>query len=46
MAVVTAVESTWVAGVDGHIEPKMATAALLIIDTQADFVDGGASPPL
>jgi len=34
------VESTWVAGVDGHVEPEMANSALLIIDTQADFVDG------
>ncbi len=38
------VESTWVAGVDEHVAPEMATSALLIIDTQLDFVDGGASP--
>ncbi len=38
------VESAWVAGVDEHVEPELATCALLIIDTQVDFVDGGASP--
>ncbi len=37
-------ESTWVAGVDEHVAPEMASSALLIIDTQVDFVDGGASP--
>jgi nicotinamidase-related amidase len=42
--VAAVVESTWVAGVDGHVEPELATCALLIIDTQVDFVDGGASP--
>jgi len=38
------VESTWMTGVDQHVAPEMADSALLIIDTQVDFVDGGASP--
>jgi len=41
---VAVIESNWVAGGDEHVDPEMTTSALLIIDTQADFVDGGASP--
>ena len=31
-------------GVDQHIAPELASSALVVIDTQVDFVDGGASP--
>jgi hypothetical protein len=37
-------EATWPGDVDEHIAPHIAAAALLIIDTQVDFIDGGASP--
>ncbi|EXJ82200.1 hypothetical protein A1O3_06013 [Capronia epimyces CBS 606.96] len=36
--------STWPASVDEHIKPMLDSSALIIIDTQNDFVDGGASP--
>ncbi|MGH3824447.1 MAG: cysteine hydrolase family protein, partial [Pseudonocardiaceae bacterium] len=29
---------------DPHIAPQLARSALLVIDTQVDFVDGGAFP--
>jgi nicotinamidase-related amidase len=35
---------TWPVDLDPHIEPQLERAALLVIDTQVDFVDGGASP--
>ncbi len=35
---------SWPGPVDEHIAPRLATSALLIIDTQVDFVDGGRSP--
>ena len=31
-------------GVDQHIAPELASSALVVIDTQVDLVDGGASP--
>lgn len=36
--------STWTAGTDPEITPRLATAALLLIDTQVDFTDDGAVP--
>jgi nicotinamidase-related amidase len=36
--------TSWPGPVDEHIAPRLATSALLIIDTQVDFVDGGRSP--
>lgn len=36
--------STWPGPVDARIAPLLDSSALLIIDTQVDFVDGGASP--
>lgn len=30
--------------VDPHIAPKLDSSALIVIDTQVDFTDGGASP--
>ncbi|WP_191282247.1 cysteine hydrolase family protein [Pseudolysinimonas yzui] len=35
--------STWT-DVDPHIAPELGRSALVVIDTQRDFVDGGASP--
>lgn len=34
----------WIDALDSHIAPDFANAALLIIDMQVDFVDGGSSP--
>jgi len=36
--------STWTADLDPHVAPDITRSALIIIDTQADFVDGGSSP--
>lgn len=36
--------TNWTAGLDPHIAPDLAHSALVVIDTQIDFVDGGASP--
>ncbi|MDQ4011858.1 MAG: hypothetical protein M3228_14470 [Actinomycetota bacterium] len=36
--------ATWMSGLDAHIAPDLGRSALVIIDTQADFVDGGACP--
>ncbi len=38
------VAPTWTAEADEHVAPRPESSALLIIDTQVDFVDGGASP--
>ena len=32
------------AGLDPHVAPQLDRSALLVIDTQVDFVEGGASP--
>ncbi|MGH3789144.1 MAG: cysteine hydrolase family protein [Pseudonocardiaceae bacterium] len=34
---------TWPDGFDAHIAPELNRSALLVIDTQVDFVDGGTS---
>jgi nicotinamidase-related amidase len=34
----------WPAAVDPHIAPELDRSALLVIDTQVDFLDGGSSP--
>ena len=34
----------WPADVDEHIAPEPERSALLVIDTQVDFLDGGSSP--
>ncbi|MDQ2722706.1 MAG: cysteine hydrolase [Actinomycetota bacterium] len=39
-----ATPGTWPGTVDEHIAPRLSTSALLIIDAQVDFVDGGVSP--
>lgn len=31
-------------GVDAHLAPELDRSALVVIDTQVDFVDGGANP--
>lgn len=36
--------STTLSDADPHIAPELARSALLVIDTQVDFLDGGASP--
>lgn len=36
--------TTWVGGLDTHIAPDLSRSALLVIDTQVDFIDGGACP--
>jgi nicotinamidase-related amidase len=36
--------SNWTLSTDSYITPEMARSALVIIDTQVDFVDGGSSP--
>ncbi|WP_322760839.1 isochorismatase family cysteine hydrolase [Frankia sp. Cr2] len=36
--------AAWPGALDPHIAPQMASSALLVIDTQVDFVDGGACP--
>ncbi|SOD97598.1 Nicotinamidase-related amidase [Blastococcus haudaquaticus] len=36
--------SHWPADVDPHIAPEPERSALLVIDTQVDFLDGGSSP--
>ena len=38
------VATNWTAGLDPYIAPDLAHSALVVIDTQIDFVDGGASP--
>lgn len=38
------VPPTWVADADEPVTPHLESSALLIIDTQTDFVDGGANP--
>lgn len=40
------VATNWMEGLDRHIVPDLARSALVVIDTQVDFVDGGASPIL
>lgn len=34
----------WPTDLDPHVTPELARSALLVIDTQVDFLDGGASP--
>ena len=36
--------STWTEGLDPHITPDLARSALIVIDAQVDFLDGGANP--
>jgi nicotinamidase-related amidase len=36
--------SNWTLSTDSYVAPEMARSALVIIDTQVDFVDGGSSP--
>ncbi|MGH3815315.1 MAG: cysteine hydrolase family protein [Pseudonocardiaceae bacterium] len=36
--------TTWTSGLDAHIAPDLGRSALVVIDTQVDFVDGGANP--
>jgi nicotinamidase-related amidase len=36
--------AAWTSGLDAHIAPDLGRSALVIIDTQVDFVDGGACP--
>jgi nicotinamidase-related amidase len=36
--------TSWPGPADEHIAPRLPASALLIIDTQVDFVDGGKSP--
>ncbi len=36
--------TTWTSGLDAHIAPDVGRSALVVIDTQVDFIDGGASP--
>jgi nicotinamidase-related amidase len=36
--------SNWTNGIDGYVAPEMARSALVVIDTQVDFVDGGSMP--
>ena len=36
--------TTWVSGLDAHIAPDVGRSVLVVIDTQVDFVDGGAWP--
>ncbi|MGH4007454.1 MAG: cysteine hydrolase family protein [Pseudonocardiaceae bacterium] len=36
--------TTWTSGLDVHIAPDLSRSALVVIDTQVDFLDGGASP--
>jgi nicotinamidase-related amidase len=36
--------SNWNAGIDSYVAPEMARSALVIIDTQVDFIDGGSNP--
>src|SRR5687768_12590059 len=33
-----------VQGLDVHIAPELDRSALIVVDTQVDFLDGGASP--
>jgi hypothetical protein len=33
----------WKAGLDPHIVPELARSALVVIDTQKDFLDDGSS---
>jgi nicotinamidase-related amidase len=34
----------WQGGLDPHVVPELDRSALVVIDTQVDFADGGASP--
>jgi len=36
--------SNWPLGIDSYVAPEIARSALIVIDTQVDFVDGGSSP--
>jgi len=36
--------AAWLTDLDPHVAPDLSHSALLVIDTQVDFVDGGASP--
>jgi Isochorismatase family len=36
--------SNWTLGIDSYVAPEMARSALVVIDTQVDFVDGGSMP--
>lgn len=36
--------SNWTLTTDSYVAPEMARSALVVIDTQVDFVDGGSSP--
>ncbi|MGY1590792.1 cysteine hydrolase family protein [Geodermatophilus sp. SYSU D00708] len=35
---------TWPTDLDPHVVPELDRSALVVIDTQVDFVDGGANP--
>ena len=36
--------TTWLGGLDAHIAPDLDRSVLVVIDTQVDFLDGGACP--
>lgn len=36
--------TAWVSGLDAYIAPDLSRSALVVIDTQVDFIDGGAWP--
>jgi nicotinamidase-related amidase len=36
--------SNWAGDLDDYVAPEIARSALVVIDTQVDFVDGGSSP--
>ncbi|HVE96140.1 MAG TPA: isochorismatase family cysteine hydrolase [Pseudonocardiaceae bacterium] len=36
--------TTWTNSLDAHIAPDLGRSALIVIDTQVDFIDGGAWP--
>ncbi len=36
--------AAWPGALDPHIAPEITSSALLVIDTQVDFVDGGSCP--
>jgi hypothetical protein len=36
--------AAWPTDLDPHITPELNRSALVVIDTQVEFLDGGASP--
>lgn len=36
--------TTWTSGLDAYIAPDLGRSALVVIDTQVDFIDGGSNP--